>query len=280
MLPMNWTLALRAAAAQMSDAGVPDAMRDGRLLLAHAMGITPDRLTLHMHDAVDGDVHARFRDLVAARAARRPLSHLTGRRLFWGRGFHVSPAVLDPRPETEILVAEALREPFSRLLDLGTGSGAIAVSLLAECPGVPGMAVDLSPDALEIARRNATDLGVADRLDLRLSDWFTAVEGEFDLIVSNPPYIALDEMADLSPEVLGHEPRMALTDEGDGLACYRAIAAGAPAHLAPGGRLMVEIGPTQGPAVSALFRQAGLEDVVIHPELDGRDRVVAARRLP
>ncbi|WP_028028672.1 peptide chain release factor N(5)-glutamine methyltransferase [Gemmobacter nectariphilus] len=274
---MSWQPALRAAADQLDAAGVPDAMRDARLLLAHALGIGSDRLTLHLRDAPQAEQLARFQALVAARAARAPLSHLTGQRLFWGRPFRVTPDVLDPRPETETLVALALAEPFARVLDLGTGSGAILLSLLADRPTATGTGADVSPAALAVARGNAQALGVAARADFVLSDWCAQISGAYDLIVSNPPYIALSEMAALSPEVREHEPHLALTDGGDGLAAYRAIAAQAPAHLAPGGRLLVEIGASQGQAVAAILASAGFTDVTIHPDLDGRDRVVAAR---
>ena len=274
---MSWQPALRAAADRLDAAGVPDAMRDARLLLAHALGIGSDRLTLHLRDAPQAEQLARFQALVAARAARAPLSHLTGQRLFWGRPFRVTPDVLDPRPETEALVVLALAEPFARVLDLGVGSGAILLSLLADRPTATGTGADVSAAALAVARGNAQALGVAARADFVLSDWCAQISGAYDLIVSNPPYIALSEMAALSPEVREHEPHLALTDGGDGLAAYRAIAAQAPAHLAPGGRLLVEIGASQGQAVAAILVSAGLSDVTIHPDLDGRDRVVAAR---
>lgn len=268
---------LPRAVAELRAGGVEEAARDARLLLAYAAGVAADRLTLHLQDPASEAVSARFAALVTRRAAREPLSHLTGRRLFWGRGFAVSPAVLDPRPETEVLVAAALAEPFARVLDLGTGSGAILISLLADRPAATGLGVDLSPAALAVARKNAEALGVAGRSTWAESDWFAGVEGRFDLIVSNPPYIAAEEMAGLSPEVRLHEPHLALTDGADGLSAYRAIAAGAGAHLAPGGRLMVEIGPTQGQAVAALFAAAGLRAISILPDFDGRDRAVAAR---
>lgn len=274
---MSWTLALREASARLTAAGVPDAPRDARLLLAHARGLPPDRLTLHMADPLVPEALARFEALVAARARRAPVSHLTGQRLFWGRRFAVTPDVLDPRPETETLVALALAEPFSRVLDLGTGSGCILLSLLADRPGATGLGVDVSAAALQVAQRNAEALGLGGRAAFRCSDWCADVAGQFDLIVSNPPYIALAEMPGLSPEVRDHEPHLALTDGADGLAAYRRIAAQAPGHLAPGGRLLLEIGPTQGAAVAGLMRDAGLAGVSVHPDLDGRDRVVLAR---
>jgi release factor glutamine methyltransferase len=266
--------AQRAAVARLAAAGVEDPMRDARLLLAEAAGLRAERLSLHLGEALAPDAAARFEALIRAREGRRPVAQILGRRAFWGRVFRVTADVLDPRPETECLVAEALTVPFRRVLDLGTGSGAILLSLLAERPAARGLGVDLSPAALDVARGNAAALGVA--AEFALSDWFAGVQGRFDLIVSNPPYIAASEMAALAPEVL-HEPRMALTPGGDGLAAYRAIAAGVRAHLEPEGRVLVEIGPTQGAAVRALFAAAGLTDLRILPDLDGRERIVAGR---
>ncbi|MCC0079983.1 MAG: peptide chain release factor N(5)-glutamine methyltransferase [Rhodobacter sp.] len=271
---MTADAALRAAITRLAAAGVPDPARDARLLLAHALGIGADRLVLALRDPLPAAAEARFAAALSQREGRRPVSQITGRRAFWGRDFQVSAAVLDPRPETETLVAEALSRPFHRVLDLGTGSGAILLTLLAERPVARGLATDLSPEALAVARANAEALGVT-RATFALSDWFGQVEGRFDLIVSNPPYIAEAEMADLSPEVL-HEPRMALTPGGDGLDAYRAIAAGALRHLEPGGRLLVEIGWTQAAMVRALLADAGLGSLRTLRDLDGRDRVIAA----
>jgi release factor glutamine methyltransferase len=272
----GWNGPLAQAARDLAAAGVPGAMRDARILLAHVLAVPVDRLILHLNDAPQEYEIARFSAIVSARAARRPLSHLTGRRLFWGREFAVTPDVLDPRPETETLVAEALAAPFTRVLDLGTGSGCILLSVLADSPDATGLGVDLSPAALSVAQDNARRLGLSDRAAFAPSNWWGAVAGRFDLILSNPPYIAAAEMAALSAEVRDHEPRMALTPEGDGLDAYRAIAAGAIAHLAPGGRLMVEIGPTQRASVAEIFTLAGLTGLRVLPDLDGRDRVVIA----
>jgi release factor glutamine methyltransferase len=275
---MTLAEALRAGAARLTAAGIEGAAGDARALLCHATGLAPGRLTLHLPDTLSSEAEERFGAALIARAARQPVAQIIGQRLFWGRSFRVTPDVLDPRPETEVLVAAALEAPFTRVLDLGTGSGAILLSLLADRPLTRGIGVDVSPAALAVAQGNATALGLAVQAELRLSDWFAAVpETGFDLIVSNPPYIADDEMAGLAPEVRDWEPHLALTPGGDGLDAYRAIAAGAGSHLAPGGRLMVEIGPTQGAAVTGLFRAAGLRDVAIRVDLDGRDRVVIAR---
>lgn len=280
MIPVRTTAqeALRAAVERLTAAGVEDPARDARRLLAHAMDIAPDRLSLHLPDQLSPQAAARFALTLEARSARQPVSQITGTRAFWGRAFRVTPDVLDPRPETETLVAEALSSPFTRALDLGTGSGAILATLLAERPGATGVGIDLSAPALDVARDNAARLGVADRAEFRRADWFDGVTGTFDLIVSNPPYIAEEELDDLAPEVRDWEPWLALTPGGDGLDSYRRIAHGAPAALTPGGRLIVEIGASQGKAVAELFENAGLTRVTIRPDLDGRDRVVRAEK--
>lgn len=274
---MNGNAALAAAVRRLREAGIPDAPRDARRLLAHALGIAPERLTLHLSEELPEGATAAFEAALARRERREPVSHITGRRAFYGRDFRVTRDVLDPRPETETLVELALSRVFARVLDLGTGSGCILLTLLAERGEATGLGVDLSEAALAVARGNAEALGI-DRAEFLRSDWCEAVEGQFDLIVSNPPYIAADEMPGLAPEVRDWEPEMALSPGGDGLEAYRAIAACAPAHLSPGGWLMVEIGPTQAAAVSGLFRAAGLENVTIHSDIDERDRVVCAEK--
>lgn len=268
--------ALTAAIARLRAADVPDPAVDARRLLAHVVGVDAGRLILMMHDALDPVQADAFDTLITRRAAREPVSHLTGGRDFYGRRFTVTRDVLDPRPETETLISLVLEQPFARVLDLGTGTGCIALTLLAERPEARGVAVDLSERALDVARENAVRLGVEARCDFEQSDWFDAVEGAFDLIVSNPPYIDAAEMLDLSPEVRLHEPELALTPGADGTAPYTVIAAGAMTHLAPMGRVLVEIGYRQGPAVSAIFEGAGLSKVTVHQDLNGHDRVVSA----
>ena len=269
--------AMAAAAARLRAAGVEDPARDARILLAHAARIEASRVTLIAPEDLEPEVAERYEQLIALRAIRVPVSHLLGEREFYGRRFKVSKDVLDPRPETETLIEAALAEPFERVLDLGLGSGCILVTLLAESPQATGLGVDLSEAACLQASANAVLHRVESRIDIQQSDWFSNVTGRFDLIVSNPPYIAIDEMADLSPEVRQHEPDMALTDGGDGLAAYRTLAAGVRAHLRSGGRLCLEIGPTQGQAVAAMMQEAGLTNIAVLPDLDGRDRVVFAR---
>ena len=270
--------ALRHAIARLNAAGVDDPGRDARRLLAHAARIEASRVTLIAPDELSPEIAANFDALIDRRAARVPVSHLTGRRAFYGRDFEVSREVLDPRPETELLIEAALAEPFEQVLDLGTGSGCILVTLLAEEPGARGIGTDVSTGAGLVAAANAVRHGVAPRCEIRRADWLDGVTGSFDLIVSNPPYIARDEMAALAPEVRDHEPRGALTDEADGLSAYRTITRDAPRHLRPAGRLIVEIGPTQGAAVSAMFEAARLSGVTVLQDLDGRDRVVLGRK--
>ena len=275
---MTFREALQAATVRLTEAGVPDAPRDARWLLAAAAGVPRDRLSVLAGDALDPMARERLDDMLARRVKRIPVSQIVGEKSFYGRDFHVDADVLTPRPETETLVALALSEPFARVLDMGTGSGAILVTLLAERPQARGVGTDISAKAALIAGRNAARHGVADRITLPLSDWWRDVGSLYDLIVSNPPYIAADEMDALMPEVRDHEPREALTDEGDGLSAYRSITAGALDHLTPGGRLIVEIGPSQGQAIQDMFKAAGLVEVQVHPDLDGRDRVVIGRK--
>lgn len=270
---------LTVIAAYLRAHDAPDPAREARLLLARAMDVAPDRITLMAPDSLSDAAFARAQAMANRRGAGEPISQIIGRRAFYGRDFQVNAHVLDPRPETECLIAEALRAPFVRFLDLGTGSGAIAITLATERLEVTGVATDLSERALRVAQKNAVALAVASRLAFIRSDWFADVSGQFDLIVSNPPYIAEAEMASLNDGVRVYEPRMALTDEGDGLGAYRVIVAGAPDHLSPGGRLIVEIGPTQATAVSGMMQAAALGDIRVVPDLDGRDRVVMGQML-
>lgn len=267
---------LREGIARLTAADVPGAAGDARALLAHAAGVPPERLTLHLADPLPPGTAERFEAALLARAARQPVAQIIGSRLFWGRRFRVTPDVLDPRPETEVLVAAALELPFARLLDLGTGSGAILLSLLADRPTATGLGTDVSAPALAVAAANAADLGLTGRATFRHCDWWSGIEGRFDLILSNPPYIAEAEMASLAPDVRLWEPVQALTPGGDGLDAYRAIATRAPGHLVPGGHLMVEIGPTQARAVSGILAASGLDCLDVRCDLDGRDRVVIA----
>ena len=267
--------ALRAGAAYLAAAGVPDAARDARRLIAGALGVAPARLSLMARDPFPEAAAPRWHAMLAARAERQPVAQILGRRAFWGREFRVTRDVLDPRPETECLIAEALTVPASRILDLGTGSGCILLTLLAEWPEAEGVGTDRSAAALAVARANAADLGVAGRAEFRDTDWAAGVSGAFDLIVCNPPYIAAAELAALEPDVTRWEPAGALSPGEDGLAAYRDLLPQAAARMAPGGRILLEIGASQGAAVADLVAAAGFGHIRVLPDLDGRDRVVA-----
>lgn len=273
----SYAALIRDATETLKSAGIDNPARDARLLMRWVAGLDGAALSACETAPCPSDAAQRFGAAVARRADRAPLSHITGTRDFWDRTFQVTRDVLDPRPETECLVADALhRGPFRRLLDLGTGSGCIAISLLAEWPEATGLATDLSQSALEIARANAANLGVSDRLAFRRTAWLDGIEGPFDLVVSNPPYITADEMMELEPE-LNHEPQMALTPGGDGLDAYHAIARDVHKVMAPKGLIMLEIGPSQSQQVSAVLAGAGLNVVSIIPDLDQRPRVIVAR---
>lgn len=269
--------AMVAAAARLRAAGVPDPARDARVLLAHAARIDATRVTLIAPEDLAPEIEERFDQLISLRAIRVPVSHLVGERAFYGRRFKVSRDVLDPRPETETLIEGALAVPFETVLDLGTGSGCILVTLLAEMPNARGLGVDVSEAACLQASANAVLHRVENRTDIRQSDWFANVDEKFDLIAANPPYLAVNEMEGVAPELREHEPRMALTDEGDGLSAYRVIASQAGHYLNPNGRVMVEIGWQQGASVRAIFEEKGWNTITVMPDLDGRDRVVHAQ---
>lgn len=267
--------ALAGAAAELAAAGVPDPARDARALMSAVLGIPPGRLTLAARDPLAPAAAAAFAGLVAERRRFRPVAQLIGRRAFWGRDFTVTADVLDPRPETETLIAAALAgPPAARILDLGTGSGAILLTLLAEWPDASGLGTDADPAALAVAATNAHHLGVGPRASFAVADWTDGLTGRFDLVVSNPPYIPAPDLGSLAPDVRDWEPRAALTPGPTGLEAYERIAAGLAGVLAPGGRGLFEIGAGQGFAVAALFHAAGHRRTRLHPDLDGRDRVL------
>ena len=254
---------------------------DAELLLAHVLDKPRGWLFAHADAALAPGTASRFEALVERRCSGEPVAYLTGRRGFWTFDLAVTPDTLIPRPETETLVEAALaRLPAgraSRVADLGTGSGAIALAIASECLDASIVATDRSEAALAVARGNAQALGIGN-VEFRAGDWFAAVEGErFDLVASNPPYIAGDD-AHLRRGDLRFEPALALTPGGDGLDAIRAIVADAPRHLHVDGWLLLEHGHDLGAPVRALLEAAGFVGVETLPDLEGRDRVAVARR--
>ncbi len=279
-----WTpLALvRWTAGYFGEHGLASPRLDAEVLLAHVLGLRRIDLYLQFDRPVQADERARFRELVRLRAAKRvPVAYLTGVREFWSRSFEVGPAVLIPRPETETLVRAALELPASRVLEIGVGSGAVAAALALERPELSVVATDCSAAALAVARANLERLGVAERVQLRdgdvAADGLGAQgDGPFDVIVSNPPYIARGELADLEPE-LQHEPPLALDGGPDGLDVIRRILHAGPGLLAADGAILLEIGCGQAPAVASLMESAGARQVETRRDYAGIERVVAGR---
>jgi release factor glutamine methyltransferase len=270
---------LQQASAAAGGSATPDL--DAEVLLAHVLSVPRTRLRSHPAEpAAEGA--ASYRRLIERRALGEPLAYLTGTREFWSLPLRVTPAVLVPRPETEFLVERALAlrsEPHGHAADLGTGSGAVALALASERPHWRVTATDLSREALAVARANAAQLAIGS-VDFRQGSWFAPLAGErFDLIVSNPPYVAADDPA-LDDPALAYEPRLALTPGADALACLRAIARDAPQHLNRGGWLLLEHGAAQGAALRHELVLAGFRYVRSHPDLAGHERITEGRYDP
>ena len=274
---------LTAAKAALVAAGIEpsEAARDVLLLARHVLGW--DRATLHARDTDPppaGFIDA-YQSLIDRRARREPIAYITGVQEFWNRDFAVSPAVLIPRPETELIVEIALSSVFGVAADIGTGSGCLAITLAAECPRTRLVATDTSAPAIAVARANARRHAVSDRIEFRQTRYLDGIDGPFDLIVSNPPYVTDDEYAELEPEVRSYEPRSALTAGTDGLTDIRLVLTTASRMLSPGGLLLMEIGHTQAGAVRDLITgDSGLLLLRISNDLQGIPRIAAIERQP
>lgn len=271
-----------AAALATAGAGTPDL--DARLLLAHALGAAPPDLVARAGDAVTQEEEAAARALLERRLAGEPVGRIRGHRAFWTLDLLLSPETLEPRPDTETVVEEALalvpdKEAPLRILDLGTGTGAILAALLVERPNAFGVGVDRSEGAARTARENLARAGLGGRGAVLVGEWGTALSGGFDLVVSNPPYITIADMAALAPDVRDHDPALALVAGADGLDAYRAIAADLPRLMKPGGHAVLELGIGQEACVAALLRENGL--AVPRParhDLGGVPRALGATR--
>jgi release factor glutamine methyltransferase len=274
--------AWRAVRDRFRLAGLETPELDARLLAEAAFGLAGLDLVARERDSAPADAIQRLGDFAGRRLAGEPVARILGEREFWGLRFSLNRATLEPRPETELLVARGIEllaaAAQPSILDLGTGTACIPIALLHELPAARATAVDLSAEALVAAAGNARRHAVADRLTLLQGSWFAPLPpaARFDLIVSNPPYIESAEIPGLAPEVREHDPRLALDGGADGLDAYRAIAAGAGAHLVPGGTLLLEIGSTQAEAASAILDTRGLTVTGIVPDLAGHPRMIVA----
>ncbi|HSP54360.1 MAG TPA: peptide chain release factor N(5)-glutamine methyltransferase [Dehalococcoidia bacterium] len=252
---------LRAAAARISEAGSDEAALEAEILLMHAAGLDRAQLYARLEDALPPDQARAFASFVDRRLAHEPVPYITGHKEFFALDFEVTPAALIPRPESEMLVELVLLfaekiDPAALIADIGTGSGAIAVSLAHALPNASVIATDVSAQALDLARRNAERHGVADRIDFRCGDVLAPLDGPVDVIVTNLPYVRTDEWRSLPPELAEHEPRIAFDGGADGLILIRRLLRDAPSRLRPGGALFAEISYEQGEAVLALVEEA------------------------
>lgn len=272
---------VRALTARFVAAGIDSARLDARLLVACGLGCSPDRVALDPGLGVSDQQAAAIAAMADRRAGREPVSHILGRRGFWTLMLKVTADTLDPRGDTETLVEAVLkrlpdRNAPLRVVDFGTGTGAIVLALLSELPNARGVGVDKSPAALAVATDNARANNLAERVTFRLGDWADGLDGPFDVMVSNPPYIPDGDIDALAPEVARFEPRLALAGGADGLDCYRVLVPQMVARLAPGGVAGVEVGQGQAEAVAALFCQSGLVVTGVECDLGGIARCVLA----
>jgi len=272
---LNWTRGY------FEDAGIVQPRLEAEILLAHALDV--DRLHLYLapDKPLTRDERTRYRGIVKQRHAGTPLQHVIGEVCFYGLRFRVDRETLIPRAETEELLDQVIkrapRDRDIRCLDLGTGTGVLAVCMARYLPKAHVIAVDISPDAIGVAQQNAALNDVEDRIEFIESDWFKSVEGTFDFVASNPPYVRTDQLADLPKEVRDHEPAIALDGGSDGLDKVRAIAAQLPSRLRPEGTILMEIGQDQGERVQQILTDVGLVDVCIEQDMAGKDRFVVGR---
>jgi release factor glutamine methyltransferase len=274
---------LRRLTERLAAAGVASARLDARLLVAHALGISPTAVFSHPERPLSRDDAAAVAAAAARRLRREPVSRIIGRREFWSLSFKITPDTLDPRPDSETIVEAVLERLSDRLapltlLDLGTGTGCLLLALLSELPRATGIGVDINPGALAAARENARALGFDGRASFVASDWGREIDGSFDVIVANPPYIPEQEIAGLDPEVAEFDPPLALAGGPDGLACYRAMTSSLVRLLARQGFAVLEIGQGQSQAVEAILQGSGLTMRQVCRDLAGCQRGIVCCR--
>jgi release factor glutamine methyltransferase len=280
----EWTIgrAVSELTAAFSDMSFDTPRLDARILVGHAVKLEPSLLFARADQVLTDEESALVRAFAARRQQHEPVSRITGHRGFWGLDFLLSSETLDPRPDTETVVEAVIKNNTllaPRILDLGTGSGCILLALLNDLPQAAGLGVDLQAGAVAAASANAARLGLDGRATFQCGDWCDGLDAQFDIVVSNPPYIAEHEMAHLSPSVTRFDPHAALVGGDDGLAAYRALIPGAMTCLAPQGRLYLEIGAGQAPAVGELLAAAGFKQSTEYRDLAGNIRCLGAIKL-
>ena len=268
---------LADTAIKLSRSGIEGAARDARILTAYALGIPISELLPKFNEQVSEKIIAKLEKLILRRIDREPISKILGRREFWGRSFSINKNVLDPRGDTETLIDFVIEKPVKSVLELGTGSGAIAITLACEWKEVHVTAIDISKEALSLAKRNAEKFNVQNKIDFLKSNWIEAVKGSFDLIISNPPYIGLIEKDEISTEVIKYDPEIALFSGRDGLDAYKKIIPNLAQFLNPDGFVVLEIGASQSKQVKNMMNVVGFIETQVVKDLSGKDRLVASK---
>ena len=268
---------LADTAFKLSQSGIESAARDARILTAHALGVPISDLSLKITDKVSANIILKLEKLILRRVNKEPISKILGRRDFWGRTFSINKNVLDPRGDTETLIDYVIGKPMKTVLELGTGSGVIAVTLACEWKEVQVTAIDISEDALLLAQINAEKFNVQDKIHFLKSDWFDNVEGMFDLIISNPPYVGWMEQDEISIEVKKYDPEIALFAGNDGFDAYKRIIPNLAKFLNPDGFVVLEIGASQSKKVKNMMNSFGFFDVEIVKDLFGKDRLITSK---
>ena len=268
---------LADTAFKLSQSGIESAARDARILTAHALGVPISDLSLKITDKVSANIIFKLEKLILRRVNKEPISKILGRRDFWGRTFSINKNVLDPRGDTETLIDYVIGKPMKTVLELGTGSGVIAVTLACEWKEVQVTAIDISEDALLLAQINAEKFNVQDKIHFLKSDWFDNVEGMFDLIISNPPYVGWMEQDEISIEVKKYDPEIALFAGNDGFDAYKRIIPNLAKFLNPDGFVVLEIGASQSKKVKNMMNSFGFFDVEVVKDLFGKDRLITSK---
>jgi len=268
---------LADTAIKLSGSGIEGAARDARILTANALGTPISELSLKINEKVPEKIIADLEKLILRRINKEPISKILGKRDFWGRSFSINKKVLDPRADTETLIDFVIEKPVKSVLELGTGSGAIAVTLACEWKHAHLTAVDISEDAISMAKINAEKFNVQNKIHFLKSDWFETVRGSFDLIISNPPYIGLVEQDEIAAEVIKYDPQIALFAGRDGLEAYKRIIPNLAKFLNSDGLVVLETGASQSNQVKNMMNAVGFIDAKIVKDLSGKGRLVAAK---